>query len=49
MIKIIFIIKIFFFILLSSTINAKIQIKYKIGNDVITNVDIENESKYLIF
>ena len=49
MIKIIFIINIFFFILFSSQSIAKIEIKYKIGNEVITNIDIENESKYLIF
>ena len=49
MIKIIFIINIFFFILFSNSSIAKIEIKYKIGNEVITNIDIENESKYLIF
>ena len=49
MIKIVFIISIFFFILFPNSSNAKIEIKYKIGNEVITNIDIENESKYLIF
>ena len=49
MIKMIFIINIFFFILFSNSSIAKIEIKYKIGNEVITNIDIENESKYLIF
>ena len=45
----IFIVNIFFFILFSNSSIAKIEIKYKIGNEVITNIDIENESKYLIF
>ena len=41
---------IFFFIIFSSFFaNGKeIEIKFKIGNDIITNKDIENEKKYLI-
>ena len=29
--------------------NATIKIKYKIGDEIITNIDIINEKKYLIF
>ena len=29
--------------------NADIEIKYKIGDEIITNIDILNEKKYLIF
>ena len=41
---------IFFFIIFYNLItNAKeIEIKFKIGNDIITNKDIENEKRYLI-
>ena len=41
---------IFFFIIFYSLFaNAKeIEIKFKIGNDIITNKDIENEKRYLI-
>ena len=34
---------IIFTILLSSDLSAKITIKYKIGEEIITNSDIENE------
>tara|TARA_B100000989_G_scaffold195674_1_gene147711 strand:- start:7151 stop:8020 length:870 start_codon:yes stop_codon:yes gene_type:complete len=30
-------------------LNAKIEIIYKVNNEIITNIDIENEKKYLIF
>lgn len=33
----------------STCLNAKIQIKYKIGDEIITNFDISEEKKYLIF
>ena len=45
--------KIIFFCLLSILIthnlNAKIKIKYKIDDIIITNIDIINEKNYLIF
>ena len=42
---------IIFFIFFISEIEAKatIQIKYKVGDEIITNTDIQNEKKYLIF
>ena len=40
---------IIFIILLSSDLSAKITIKYKIGEEIITNSDIENEKNYLTF
>ena len=46
-------IKIIFFLLFILIIpiksNANIEIKYKIGDEIITNIDILNEKKYLIF
>lgn len=46
-------IKIYFYIIfiisLSSDLSAKITIKYKIGEEIITNSDIENEKNYLTF
>ena len=33
----------------STCLNAKIQIKYKIGDEIITNFDISEEKKYLLF
>ena len=40
----------FFLIFLNiSASYSKIQIKYKIGNEIITNIDIVNERNYLIF
>ncbi len=40
----------FFLIFLNTTSSySKIQIKYKIGNEIITNIDIVNEGNYLIF
>ena len=40
----------FFLIFLNITASySKIQIKYKIGNEIITNIDIVNERNYLIF
>ena len=32
-----------------SELNAKVEIKYKIGEEIITNIDILNEKKYLVF
>ena len=34
---------------ISSNVRATIEIKYKIGDEIITNFDILNEQKYLIF
>ena len=40
----------FFFINISTNlVNANIEIKYKINNDIITNTDIDNEKNYLLF
>ena len=42
--------KIFFsFLIFPITSNANIVIEYKIGDEIITNIDILNEKKYLIF
>ena len=35
--------------LINSTIQAQIKIKYKIGEEIITNIDIINERQYLFF
>ena len=44
---------IFFFIFVIFVCNIsgafKIQIKAKVGNDIITNIDLEHEKRYLIF
>ena len=39
----------YFFLLFANSLNAKIEIIYKVNNEIITNIDIENEKKYLIF
>ena len=44
--EIIFFLSILFF---SNHLNANIEIKFKIGDDIITNIDILNEKNYLIF
>ena len=36
-------------IYLNSYSNEKIEIKFKVGDQIITNIDIINEKKYLIF
>ena len=47
--------KFLFFFLISiflnsvNDLNAKIQIKFKVGGEIITSTDIENERKYLVF
>ena len=44
--------KIFFIIIISlfcNNVSSEITIKYKIGNEIISNVDIEDEIKYLLF
>ena len=46
-IKILFVL--FLLIFTSYKLDAKIYIKYKIGDQIITNFDIENEIKNLIF
>ena len=38
-----------FFVLNSFFAEANIKIKYKIGTEIITNIDILNEKDYLIF
>ena len=38
-----------FIITFSTCLNAKIKIKYKIGDEIITNFDILEEKKYLLF
>ena len=44
------IISFFFFIIISTNlVSANIEIKYKINNDIITNMDIDNEKNYLLF
>ena len=37
------------FLLPTHKIYASIEIKFKIGNEIITNIDIINEKNYLIF
>ena len=32
-----------------NTLNAKIIVKFKVGDEIVTNIDIVNEKKYLIF
>ena len=40
---------IFFIVVIGNDLSAKIKIKYKIGEEIITNIDIENEKNYLTF
>ena len=40
---------IFFFLSINKSISLEINIKAEINNEIITNIDIENEKKYLIF
>ena len=49
MLKFLFIFFILFFLNSINDLNAKIQIKYKVGGEIITSIDIENERKYLVF
>ena len=42
-----FIIILFFFILHDDSISNNVSIKFKIENKIVTNLDIENEAKYL--
>ena len=49
MIKLNIIFCIFFSFIITNTCFSKIEIKYKINNNIITNVDILNERNYLIF
>ncbi len=49
MYKLISIILVSFLIIFSSNLSAKIQIKYKIGDEIITNIDVFDEKNYLIF
>ncbi len=36
-------------LLISSSLSAKIEIKYKIDDKIVTNIDINNEKKYITF
>ena len=47
--KLNFVIILAFFLIYSLSIQANINIKFKIDNEIITNIDILNEKKYLIF
>ena len=47
--KIKFLFVLFLLIFISYKLDAKIYIKYKVGDQIITNFDIENEIKNLIF
>lgn len=47
--KIIVITKILLILILVNVCIADIKIKYKIGNEIITNLDIEYEQRYLVF
>ena len=38
---------IYIFVLNSNTYSNEIKIEYKIDNQIITNIDIDNEIKYL--
>ena len=46
--KLIFLISIIFFLSFSIKAKSDIKILYKINNEIITNIDIKNEIKYLI-
>jgi len=37
------------FVISSNLYSQEIKIKYKINNEIITNIDIENEKKYILF
>ena len=39
----------FFFIPKLNALSSNINIKFKIGDEIITNIDIQNEKSYLIF
>ncbi len=39
----------FYILTLTDSYSANIKIKYKINDKIITNIDIINEKKYLIF
>ena len=43
----IFILLILFFPL--DALNAEIRVKFKVGDEIVTNIDISNEKKYLLF
>lgn len=49
MIKIKYIIFYFFIFFYGQILHANIEIKYKIGDDIITNIDIYDEKNYLLF
>ena len=48
MLKLSFILNLIILICLFGTTNAEIKIKYKIYDDIITNIDIKNEGNYLL-
>ena len=47
--KLLYYLIIFLFILFPNISIGKIEIKYKIGDEIITNIDILNEKNYLFF
>ena len=49
MLKIYLLIFLLFFTSNLNALNSKIDIKFKIGDEVITNIDIKDEKNYLIF
>tara|TARA_A100001037_G_C15142037_1_gene634291 strand:+ start:2601 stop:3527 length:927 start_codon:yes stop_codon:yes gene_type:complete len=49
MLKFLFIFLTLVFLNSANDLDAKIQIKYKVGGEIITTTDIENERKYLVF
>ncbi len=40
---------IIFIVFSNSELDAKIEIRYKVGNEIITNIDVSNEKDYLTF
>ena len=47
--KIFIFVSIIFFIFIKSVFASNIEIKVKIQDDIITNIDIKNEKNYLLF
>ena len=49
MYRFLFIISFFVILLGNNLLNASVKIKYKVGDEIITNTDINNEKNYLFF
>ena len=49
MFKIYILVLLFFFTSKLNALGSNIDIKYKIGDEIITNIDIQDEKNYLIF